>query len=108
MATVAKSDAAALARAEVLDAYRLMLTSRRVDDKEIQLKQQNLAFFQINGAGHEAILVAASRHLSAAKDWFFTYYRDRALVLGLVDLRLPCLRVGDDQLELNHFSKADP
>jgi 2-oxoisovalerate dehydrogenase E1 component len=83
MATVAKSETAALARAEVLDAYRLMLTSRRVDDKEIQLKQQNLAFFQISGAGHEALLVAASRHLSATKDWFFTYYRDRALVLGL-------------------------
>jgi 2-oxoisovalerate dehydrogenase E1 component len=83
MATVANKEPAALAQAEVLAAYRLMLLSRRVDDKEIQLKQQNLAFFQINGAGHEAVLAAASRHLSPAKDWFFTYYRDRALVLGL-------------------------
>ncbi|HVN74692.1 MAG TPA: dehydrogenase E1 component subunit alpha/beta [Thermoanaerobaculaceae bacterium] len=83
MATVAKNEAAALPLAEVLGAYRLMLTSRKVDDKEIQLKQQNLAFFQINGVGHEGILAAASRHLSAQKDWFFTYYRDRTLALAL-------------------------
>jgi 2-oxoisovalerate dehydrogenase E1 component len=83
MATVADKDQAVLPLAEVLAAYRLMLTSRCVDDKEIQLKQQNLAFFQINGVGHEAILAAAARHLTAEKDWFFTYYRDRALVLGL-------------------------
>ena len=83
MATVAKNEPAALPRAEVLDAYRVMVTSRKVDDKEIQLKQQNLAFFQINGVGHEGILAAASRHLSPAKDWFFTYYRDRALAIAL-------------------------
>lgn len=83
MATVAKREAGALPVAEVLSAYHTMLTSRRVDDKEIQLKQQNLAFFQINGAGHEAIQVAAARHLSPEKDWFFTYYRDRALALAL-------------------------
>ncbi|MGE5235927.1 MAG: thiamine pyrophosphate-dependent enzyme [Acidobacteriota bacterium] len=73
----------ALSRQDVLEAYRLMLLSRRVDDKEIQLKQQNLAFFQISGAGHEAILVAAARHLDVQRDWFFTYYRDRALALAL-------------------------
>jgi 2-oxoisovalerate dehydrogenase E1 component len=83
MATVAKKEPAVLPLAEVLGAYRTMLTSRRVDDKEIQLKQQNLTFFQINGAGHEAVLVAASRHLSPDKDWFFTYYRDRALAIAL-------------------------
>ena len=83
MATVAKNEPAALPRADVLDAYRVMVTSRKVDDKEIQLKQQNLAFFQINGVGHEGILAAASRHLSPAKDWFFTYYRDRALAIAL-------------------------
>ena len=83
MATVARNERAVLPLAEVLGAYRVMLTSRRVDDKEIQLKQQNLAFFQINGVGHEAVLVAASRHLSAEKDWFFTYYRDRALAIAL-------------------------
>jgi 2-oxoisovalerate dehydrogenase E1 component len=83
MATVANKESAVLPLAEVLAAYRVMLTSRLVDDKEIQLKQQNLAFFQINGVGHEAVLAAAARHLSAEKDWFFTYYRDRALAIGL-------------------------
>ena len=83
MATATKRQGDTLPRAEVLSAYRTMLASRRVEDKEIQLKQQNLAFFQINGAGHEAVLVAAARHLDPARDWFFTYYRDRALALAL-------------------------
>ncbi len=83
MATVAKNEPGVAPRAEVLSAYRVMVTSRKVDDKEIQLKQQNLVFFQINGVGHEGFLAAASLHLSAGKDWFFTYYRDRALAIAL-------------------------
>jgi 2-oxoisovalerate dehydrogenase E1 component len=72
-----------LTRDEVLQAYRMMLLSRKIDDKEIQLKNQSQAFFQISGAGHEAILVAAANHLRGGYDWFFPYYRDRALVLAL-------------------------
>ncbi|HEX7527493.1 MAG TPA: thiamine pyrophosphate-dependent enzyme, partial [Thermoanaerobaculia bacterium] len=89
-----------LSREDLLRAYRNMLTSRRIDDKEIQLKRQNRIFFQISGAGHEAIQTALAFQIRKGSDWLFPYYRDRALCLGLgvspKDMFLQAVGAADD------------
>jgi 2-oxoisovalerate dehydrogenase E1 component len=78
-----KRAGAALERERLLGFYRTMVAARRTDDQEILLKRQNRIFFQISGAGHEAVQVALAAHLRPGSDWFYLYYRDRALTQAL-------------------------
>jgi 2-oxoisovalerate dehydrogenase E1 component len=85
-----------LDRKSLLEMYRAMLLSRKIDDKEIQLKRQSKIYFQINGVGHEAVGAALAQVFRAGHDWFFFYYRDRAasLALGITPLEMFLQAVG--------------
>ncbi|MBA2662639.1 MAG: dehydrogenase [Bradymonadaceae bacterium] len=72
-----------LTASDLVEMYRLIYMSRKLDDAEINLKRQQKIYFQISGAGHEAVLVAAAKVLRPTYDWFFPYYRDRALCIAL-------------------------
>src|ERR1700680_286867 len=89
-----------LTREHLIEAYRIMYTSRRIDDREILLKRQQKIFFQMSCAGHEAIGAAAGMALKAGYDWFYPYYRDRALCLALdakpLEMFLQAVGAADD------------
>jgi 2-oxoisovalerate dehydrogenase E1 component len=89
-----------LTREQLVEAYRIMYTSRRIDDREILLKRQQKIFFQMSGAGHEVIGVAAGMALKPAYDWFYPYYRDRGLCLTLgvkpLEMFLQAVGAADD------------
>jgi len=74
---------AGLDQASLLRIHRLMILSRAMDEVEIKLKRHQKTFFQLSSGGHEAIQAVASLHLKPAHDWFYPYYRDRTLALGL-------------------------
>jgi len=84
---------------ELVEDFRLACLSRALDDREILLQKQSRVFFQISGAGHEILLLALARSLRPAYDWFFPYYRDRALVLalGVTPLDIMLQAVGSSQ-----------
>src|ERR687896_30383 len=89
-----------IAADEAVADFRLACISRAVDDREIVLRQQSKVFFQISGAGHEALYLGLARHMKSGYDWFFPYYRDGALMLGLgvtaKDLLLQAVGSADD------------
>src|SRR6202789_3290861 len=89
-----------LTRDQLIEAYRFMYTSRRIDDREILLKRQQKIFCQMSGAGPEAIGVAAGMALKPGYDWFYPYYRDRALCLALgvkpLEMFLQAVGAADD------------
>src|SRR5260221_14788438 len=98
----AKNDAskterhASLSRDTLIRLYRAMYCSRKVDDREIQLKRQNKIYFQISSAGHEAVTAVMGLLLRAGEDWLYPYYRDRALclLLGVTPLEMLLQSVG--------------
>jgi 2-oxoisovalerate dehydrogenase E1 component len=100
LAAVSRDGSAELNAETRVQAFRIMYLARCLDDREVMLKRQNRIFFQISGAGHEAVQVAAGLVLRPGQDWILPYYRDRALALTLgvtaEDMLLAAVGAGRD------------
>ena len=68
---------------ELLDIYKKMYLSRKLDEKQLILLKQGLGFFHIGASGHEAAQIAASNLIDIKKDFSYPYYRDQAYCVGL-------------------------
>ena len=67
---------------QLLEIYRLMYLSRKLDDKQLIMLKQGKGFFHIGASGHEAVEIAAAKSLKPSYDYAYPYYRDQAFCLG--------------------------
>ena len=70
-------------KTQILDVFRKMALSRRLDEKMLILLRQGKSFFHIGASGHEAAQLAAAVLIRPGEDWSYPYYRDGAYCIGL-------------------------
>ncbi len=105
----AKNPFSGLNEKELLKIFRLMLVSRKLDEKQLIYTKQGKQFFHIGAPGHEAAQIAVGMTLKPTVDWAFPYYRDLSLSLSLgltsKDILLSALHRAEDP---NHGGRMMP